>query len=119
MIFDAMYSMADMITVKEDWGHSSNIVGVDLCLRASVRHLCMFHHEPAYSDDMIDRVLRETRRYAELVGEGRSLEISSAFDDMVITVKRSGRLCRPSRDQKRDRWRDGADTGSDISSKAW
>jgi len=86
VIFDAMYSMADMITIKEDWGHSSNIVGVDLCLRAGVRHFCMFHHEPAYSDDMIHQVLMETRRYAELIGEGRPMEITSAYDDMVITV---------------------------------
>ncbi len=31
VIFDAMYSLADAISVKEDWGHSSNIVGVELC----------------------------------------------------------------------------------------
>ena len=36
VIFDAMYSLADMISVKEDWGHSSNIVGGELCLRAQV-----------------------------------------------------------------------------------
>src|SRR5262249_31455473 len=26
VIFDAMYSLADAVSVKEDWGHSSNIV---------------------------------------------------------------------------------------------
>src|SRR5437763_433371 len=31
VIFDAMYSLADAISVKADWGHSSNIVGVELC----------------------------------------------------------------------------------------
>ena len=30
-IFDAMYSLAEAISVKADWGHSSNIVGVELC----------------------------------------------------------------------------------------
>lgn len=86
VIFDAMYSLADMITVKADWGHSSNMVGVDLCLRAGVKHLCMFHHEPAYTDAMLHQVLLETRRYAELVCEGRPLEVSTAFDDMIIDV---------------------------------
>ena len=47
VIFDAMYSLADAISVKADWGHSSNIVGVELCQRADVEHLCLFHHEPA------------------------------------------------------------------------
>lgn len=86
VIFDAMYSMADMITIKEDWGHSSNMVGVDLCLRAGVRRLCMFHHEPAYTDEMIHQVLQETKRYVELVGEGKLMDVSTAYDDMVITI---------------------------------
>ncbi|HUG37780.1 MAG TPA: MBL fold metallo-hydrolase, partial [Candidatus Limnocylindrales bacterium] len=46
VIFDAMYSLADAYSMKEDWGHSSNIVGVELCQMARAKHLCMFHHEP-------------------------------------------------------------------------
>ena len=53
VIFDAMYSLADAISVKEDWGHSSNIVGVELCQLARAKHLCLFHHEPAYDDPAI------------------------------------------------------------------
>ena len=34
VIFDAMYSLADAFSIKEDWGHSSNIVGVELCQMA-------------------------------------------------------------------------------------
>ncbi len=86
VIFDAMYSLADMITIREDWGHSSNIVGVDLCLRAKVKHYCMFHHEPAYDDEMLYTILQETKRYKEIVGEGRSLKISTAHDDLVINI---------------------------------
>jgi len=86
VIFDAMYSLADMITIKEDWGHSSNMVGVDLCLRAKVKHYCMFHHEPAYSDETLYRILQETRRYEELVREEYTLKISTAYDDMIIDV---------------------------------
>jgi len=84
VIFDAMYSLADMITVKEDWGHSSNIVGVDLCLQAKVKHYCMFHHEPAYDDLTLYTILQETQRYANLVGEGCHLEVSTAYDSMII-----------------------------------
>jgi hypothetical protein len=35
-----MYSLADAISVKEDWGHSSNVVGVELCQMARAKHLC-------------------------------------------------------------------------------
>ena len=62
VVFDAMYSLADAISVKADWGHSSNIVGVELCQMAGVRHLCLFHHEPVFDDAAIDAVLAETRR---------------------------------------------------------
>jgi phosphoribosyl 1,2-cyclic phosphodiesterase len=86
VIFDAMYSLADMITIKEDWGHSSNIVGVDLCLRANVKHYCMFHHEPAFNDDMLYAILQETKRYEKLVNEGHPLKISTAYDDLVIDI---------------------------------
>ncbi|MDH3599678.1 MAG: MBL fold metallo-hydrolase [Candidatus Tectomicrobia bacterium] len=86
VIFDAMYSLADMITIKKDWGHSSNVIGVDLCLRANVKHYCMFHHEPKYDDDTIYTVLQETIRYEEIVREGPALKISTAYDGMVIHV---------------------------------
>jgi phosphoribosyl 1,2-cyclic phosphodiesterase len=86
VIFDAMYSLSDMITIREDWGHSSNVVGVDLCLRAHVKHFCMFHHEPAYSDQMIHTVLEETRRYAEIVREEGALEVSTAYDGLILDV---------------------------------
>ncbi len=86
VIFDAMYSLADMITIKEDWGHSSNVVGVDLCLRAKAKHLCMFHHEPAYDDEKIHSVLQQTIRYEEIVREGDPLKVSAAYDGMVIEV---------------------------------
>jgi phosphoribosyl 1,2-cyclic phosphodiesterase len=86
VIFDAMYSLADMISVKEDWGHSSNVVGVDLCIRANVKHYCMFHHEPTYDDSTIHKVLRETMRYEEIMREGDALKVSTAYDGLVIHV---------------------------------
>jgi phosphoribosyl 1,2-cyclic phosphodiesterase len=86
VIFDAMYSLADMISVKEDWGHSSNIIGVDLCLRARVKHYCMFHHEPTYTDETLEAVLQETRRYEEIVREDWPLRVSTAYDGLILEV---------------------------------
>ena len=86
VIFDAMYSLADAISVKADWGHSSNIVGVELCQRAGARHLCLFHHEPASSDDTIDRVVKDTRRYEEITRTGAPLYVSAAYDAMEIDL---------------------------------
>jgi len=86
VIFDAMYSLLDAVSVKEDWGHSSNMVGVELAQLANVRHLCMFHHEPAFDDERIQSVLRETIRFEQLTRSDRALVVSAAFDGMEIEV---------------------------------
>lgn len=86
VIFDAMYSLADVVSVKEDWGHSSNIIGVELCQLAKAKHLCLFHHEPISSDARIDSVLQETIRFEAITRQENALRISSAFDGMEIVV---------------------------------
>lgn len=86
VVFDAMYALADAISVKADWGHSSNIMGVELCQAAGVRRLCMFHHEPAYDDERIETVLRETRRFEEITRDGAPLEVVSAYDGLEIEL---------------------------------
>jgi len=88
VVFDAMYSLADSISVKADWGHSSNIVGVDLCRMAGARHLCLFHHEPVHSDEALARVLAETQRYEELARRdgAHALRVSAAYDGMEIAL---------------------------------
>jgi phosphoribosyl 1,2-cyclic phosphodiesterase len=86
VVFDAMYALADAISVKADWGHSSNIVGVELCQAARVRCLCMYHHEPAYDDERIAQVLQETRRFEEITRDAHRLEVVSAYDGLELAV---------------------------------
>lgn len=86
VIFDAMYSLADAISVKADWGHSSNVVGVELCQMAGARHLCLFHHEPASDDEAIERGLMEARRLEELTRTAQPLRISAAYDGMEVVL---------------------------------
>ena len=86
VIFDAMYALADAISVKADWGHSSNIVGVELCQAAGARCLCMYHHEPAYDDRRIAQVLQETRRFEQITRAGAPLEVISAYDGLELAL---------------------------------
>jgi phosphoribosyl 1,2-cyclic phosphodiesterase len=86
VIFDAMYALAEAISVKADWGHSSNIVGVELCQAARVGCLCMYHHEPAYDDQRIAQVLQETRRFEEITRDGHRLEVISAYDGLELDL---------------------------------
>ena len=86
VIFDSMYSLADAMSLKEDWGHSSNVVGVELCQMAEARHLCLFHHEPVFDDDAIEAMLAETRRLEEITRGAAALRISAAYDGLEIPL---------------------------------
>lgn len=86
LIFDAMRSLGGTVSMKADWGHSSNVIGVELAQRARAKHLVLFHHEPLYDDAAIERVLSDARRYQEITADGTRLEISAAFDGMEITL---------------------------------
>lgn len=86
VVFDAMYSLAEAISVKADWGHSSNVVGVELCQMARARKLALFHHEPANDDRAIHRILQETRRLEELTREAHRVEVLAAYDGLEIEL---------------------------------
>jgi ribonuclease BN (tRNA processing enzyme) len=86
VIFDAMYALAEAISVKADWGHSSNIVGVELCQMARAKHLVLFHHEPANNDATLQALLNEARRFEELTRGDHKLEVSAAYDGLEIEL---------------------------------
>ena len=86
VIFDAMYSLAEATTIKADWGHSSNVLGVELCQRAGARQLCLFHHDPANDDDTIAELLEDTRRFEEITRTGLPLVVTAAYDGMEIEL---------------------------------
>jgi phosphoribosyl 1,2-cyclic phosphodiesterase len=86
VIFDAMYALAEAISVKADWGHSSNIVGVELCQMARAKHLVLFHHEPANNDATLEGLLKEARRFEELTRGEQALKVSAAYDGLEIDL---------------------------------
>ena len=87
VICDTMYSLGDTVSLKQDWGHSSNVVAVDLCHAAGAKRLALFHHEPTYSDDDIQRMFGETVRYEELVRDGRpALDVICSHDGLLVEV---------------------------------
>ena len=53
---------------KVDWGHSCVSEVADLAVRAQVKRLHLFHHDPDQSDDDIDRKLDETRAHIARLG---------------------------------------------------
>ena len=86
VIADTMYSLGESVSTKEGWGHSSNIVAVDLCREAGARRLALFHHEPAYSDADIQRMHEETIEYEKLTRDGAPLEVVCAYDGLCLDL---------------------------------
>ena len=86
VIFDAMYSLAESVSIREDWGHSSNVVGVELCQQAGVKQLALFHHEPVNDDAAIDRLCQEAQRLEEITRTGTRLDILAAYDGLELDV---------------------------------
>lgn len=86
LIFDAQYSLLDAIYTKENWGHSNNIIAVELSVKAGVKRLCMFHNEPTCDDEALWKFLEDTRKYLRLYDESYPLIIELAYDGMEIEV---------------------------------
>ena len=86
VICDTMYSLADSVSMKEDWGHSSNLVAIDLFHEPQAKSLALFHHEPTYEDKDIQRMHEESIRYEELTRNGPPLEVICAYDGLEVRV---------------------------------
>jgi phosphoribosyl 1,2-cyclic phosphodiesterase len=86
VIFDALYSLADSISVKADWGHSSSVVGVELCQMANVKRLALYHHEPAYDDSTIEQLWRDAQRLEEITRGAHRVEVTAAYDGLEIAL---------------------------------
>lgn len=93
LIFDSQYTMVEASDFKEGWGHSSNLIGVELASRNRVKNLVLFHSEPTKSDEVLDQYLQDTLKYSELyngsVGSGGEIfpkNIYMAYDRMELTV---------------------------------
>ncbi len=64
LVFDAQYTLKDVFQ-KEDWGHSSSFIGVDICLLANISTMVLTHHDPAYSDEEMADILERTEAFKQ------------------------------------------------------
>ena len=86
LIFDAQYTFVETCTVKKNWGHSSNLVGVELAIKAGVKHLCLFHHDPTTTDEDLDNLLKDTVKLIETIYPDHSLDVSIAWDGLTLQI---------------------------------
>ena len=86
LIFDAQYNFLDAVDTKENWGHSSNLLGVELALRAGVRCLCLFHHEHTFDDEMLEQFLADTRKYSNILDSSSGMAVHLAYDGLSMEL---------------------------------
>lgn len=63
LICDAQYDDAEYLR-KKGWGHSSCSTVTDLAVRAGVRSLALFHHDPESTDELVEQRVESCRRRA-------------------------------------------------------
>jgi phosphoribosyl 1,2-cyclic phosphodiesterase len=86
LIFDAQYPLEDAVGPKETWGHSSNLAAVDIAVQAGVKRLCLFHSEPSWDDETLDRFLAETLAYLNNHNPESRLKVDLAWDGLEIEI---------------------------------
>lgn len=82
LIHDAQYTNGDYQQSKHGFGHSTIEMATDAAHAAHVGQLILFHHEPTYDDQQLDRMEAEAR--------ARFARTRSAYEGMEIDVLASG-----------------------------
>ncbi len=83
LILDSQYDAAEY-KKHVGWGHGCVDESVALALKAGVKKLVLFHHDPDHSDRKIDSFVRYARR---LVARAKGkLKVEAAREGMTITL---------------------------------
>jgi len=82
LLHDAQYT-EDEFAALPDWGHSTANYAVNVARESGAKRLALYHHDPAHSDDEIDRMLREAR---VLVADTQALEVEAAIEGGTVDL---------------------------------
>lgn len=76
VIHDAQFTPEEL-DARQTWGHCTPAYAVEVAAQAGASTLVMFHHDPWHDDDMVDRLLAETRE----------LGLDRGLDDVVAAAE--------------------------------
>lgn len=83
LVADAQYSELEY-RQKAGWGHASTATVVDLALRAGVRMLALFHHDPMQSDADVDQKVAACVKRANAAGGRDALQVFGAREGVEL-----------------------------------
>lgn len=84
LVLDSQYTL-DEAFLKADWGHTSYTMAVNCAINWDVKKLVMTHHEPAYSDDILQENYLLAVEHAEQMADVNT-EILLAREGMVFDL---------------------------------
>ena len=89
LIFDAMYGSLEKTIEKENYGHSTAVIGINIALHAAVKKLMLFHHDPESNDSQIFETFSNAKKYLESEQDNypdNPLKLMIAYDNLVVDV---------------------------------
>lgn len=89
LVFDAQYTLREAWQ-KVDWGHSSAMIGVDLARAAGVKKLLLFHHDPTYSDDELQKIQETAVAYQAQDTNRPTCDVLVAYEGMTLDLTPAG-----------------------------
>jgi phosphoribosyl 1,2-cyclic phosphodiesterase len=84
LIHDAQYSNKEL-REKVGWGHNSAEIAVDTAIRAGVKTLVLYHHDPAHDDATIDLLVSAALGRKNLLNN-QELRIVAARDGLELIL---------------------------------
>ncbi|MEZ4712610.1 MAG: AAA family ATPase [Caldilineaceae bacterium] len=85
LLFDAQFTLNE-VWDKEDWGHSSALIGVDLARAAGVKKLLLAHHNPYISDQQLEDAVKDARQYQDQRSELPRCEVMVAYEGLTLEL---------------------------------
>ena len=84
-----MYATLEKTIERENYGHSTPVIGINIALTSNVKILFLFHHDPESNDSHILEAFEQARKYLESEKKHfpeSSLKLMIAYDTLTYDV---------------------------------
>jgi len=71
---------------KIKWGHSTYTKGIDIALKANVKQLVLFHHDPLHDDKKLDEINEKAQEYLRKRDNKSELKVMLAYEGLKQTL---------------------------------
>jgi phosphoribosyl 1,2-cyclic phosphodiesterase/CheY-like chemotaxis protein len=83
LISEAQYT-EDEYKIKKTWGHSTFSDVISLAVKSEVKKLALFHHDPAHTDEMMDKYVAECKDFVSR--NNHNIDVFGAQEGMTLEL---------------------------------